>query len=469
MIDQTSQFFAILTNVGAAKQANADALGVAWTISKMGVGDANGADPVPDPAQTQLINEQRRAPLNQLRVDDSNSAIIVAEQVIPAEVGGWWIREIGLYDADDDLVAIANCAPSFKPLIAQGSGRTQIVRINLLVSNASNIELKIDPSVVLASRDYVDRIRLGILGELATRIINVNTSKTLTTKEMGLVLIDASAADLVVQLPYANSKLGTRDVVVRRTDNQGTRLVIKAAGTDQLKFHTHLNPNGYPFLVLMGAGDWWHLRSDAKGSWWPIGRYDSTPLGRPVMETTIEFPPGGYGAPNGPSLLRAEWPWLWDHAQQSGMTVSEISRFGNEGGWTDGDGRLTFRAPEIRGELLRVLDESRGVDGGRIAGSWQDGTWIRTTAQEWSGSDLSDGVFHIGTAFAGADGRMINGGPGGQMPPGARTPSGASGFDPTVTDNTIRGTAAIELNIPVNNWIRFRPRNIAYPARIKMI
>jgi len=157
MIDQTSQFFAILTNIGAAKQANADALGVPWKISKMGVGDANGTDPVPDPAQTRLINERRRAPLNQLRVDDANSAIIIGEQVIPAEVGGWWIREIGLYDADDDLIAIANCAPSFKPLLSQGSGRTQVVRVNLLVSNASNVELKIDPSVVLATRDYVDR------------------------------------------------------------------------------------------------------------------------------------------------------------------------------------------------------------------------------------------------------------------------------------------------------------------------
>ncbi|WP_163034401.1 phage tail protein, partial [Pseudomonas viridiflava] len=98
--------------------------------------------------QKQLINERRRAPLNQLKVDPANNAIIIAEQVIPAEVGGFWIREIGLYDADGDLVAVANCAPSFKPLLAQGSGRTQVVRINLLVSNTINVELRIDPSVV---------------------------------------------------------------------------------------------------------------------------------------------------------------------------------------------------------------------------------------------------------------------------------------------------------------------------------
>ncbi|WP_443701224.1 phage tail protein, partial [Pseudomonas sp.] len=156
MINQNSQFFAILTNVGVAKQVNADALGVPWKIAQMGVGDANDTDPIPSATQTKLINERRRAPLNQLKVDPANSAVIIAEQVIPAEVGGFWIREIALYDTDGDMVAVANCAPSFKPLLTQGSGRTQVVRLNMQVSNSSNVELKIDPSVVLATRDYVD-------------------------------------------------------------------------------------------------------------------------------------------------------------------------------------------------------------------------------------------------------------------------------------------------------------------------
>ncbi|WP_259699401.1 phage tail-collar fiber domain-containing protein [Pseudomonas brassicacearum] len=157
MIDQTSQFFAILTNVGAAKQANADALGVPWKLTEMGVGDANGTDPVPSAAQTSLINEWRRRPLNQLFIDPVNPAVIVAEQVIPADEGGFWIREIGLYDADGDLVAVANCPPSFKPIMSQGSGRTQVVRMNFIVSSTGNITLKIDPSVVLATREFVER------------------------------------------------------------------------------------------------------------------------------------------------------------------------------------------------------------------------------------------------------------------------------------------------------------------------
>ncbi|WP_289329472.1 phage tail protein [Pseudomonas sp. 'CRE Jenny 4'] len=156
MIDQNSQFQAILTAVGEAKQANADALGIPWTFAQMAVGDANGTDPLPDRQQTKLINERRRAPLNQLKADPKNPGIIIAEQVIPENIGGFWIREIGLYDPDGDLVAVANCAPTFKPLLTQGSGRTQVIRMSLIVSSLANIVLKVDPSVVLATRQYVD-------------------------------------------------------------------------------------------------------------------------------------------------------------------------------------------------------------------------------------------------------------------------------------------------------------------------
>lgn len=163
MIDANSQFFAILTSVGMAKQANADALGIPWKITEMGLGDANNTDPIPSASQTTLINEWRRRPLNQLKIDPVNPAVLIAEQIIPADEGGRWIREIGLYDADGDLVAVANCAPSFKPILSQGSGRTQIVRMNFIVTSTGNITLKIDPSIVLASRAYVDAAILEVL------------------------------------------------------------------------------------------------------------------------------------------------------------------------------------------------------------------------------------------------------------------------------------------------------------------
>lgn len=192
MIDQNSQFQAILTAIGEAKQANADALGVPWTFAQMGVGDANGTDPFPDRLQTKLINEWRRAPLNQLKPDPKNAGIIIAEQVIPENVGGFWIREIGLYDTDGDLVAVANCAPTFKPLLTQGSGRTQIIRMNLIVSSLANIVLKIDPSVVLATRDYVDRS----IGDVLPADKTPGTYHRVTINARGIVLSGSNPTTL---------------------------------------------------------------------------------------------------------------------------------------------------------------------------------------------------------------------------------------------------------------------------------
>ncbi|MFV0662769.1 phage tail protein [Denitromonas sp.] len=150
-----SLFFATLTNVGAAKRANAEALGEVVQITHMAVGDGNGAATVPSMAQTALVNEKRRAPLNTLDVDPLNAAQIIAEQVIPENVGGWWIREIGLFDADGDLVAVANCPDTYKPLLAEGSGRTQVIRMVLLWGASATVQLKIDPAVVLATREFV--------------------------------------------------------------------------------------------------------------------------------------------------------------------------------------------------------------------------------------------------------------------------------------------------------------------------
>ena len=208
MIDANSKFFAILTDVGAARLANANVLGVPWNITEMGLGDANETDPQPNAKQTKLINEWRRRPLNQLRIDPVNPAVIIAEQVIPADEGGRWIREVGLYDADGDLVAVANCAPSFKPVLSQGSGRTQVVRMNLIVSSTAQISLKIDPSVVLATREYVDSRILEELSKLDIKQ-SVRAATTANIALVGLQVVDGvslNAGDRVLVKNQAAAK-----------------------------------------------------------------------------------------------------------------------------------------------------------------------------------------------------------------------------------------------------------------------
>ncbi|EOW5816360.1 MULTISPECIES: phage tail protein [Escherichia] len=152
----STKFYTLLTDIGAAKLASAAALGVPLKITHMAVGDGGGVLPTPDSKQTALVNEKRRAALNMLYIDPQNSSQIIAEQVIPENEGGWWIREVGLFDESGALIAVGNCPESYKPQLAEGSGRTQTVRMVLITSSTDNITLKIDPAVVLATRKYVD-------------------------------------------------------------------------------------------------------------------------------------------------------------------------------------------------------------------------------------------------------------------------------------------------------------------------
>lgn len=157
MITQDSRFSAVLTTVGERKQAAAIAANLPWVWTHMGVGDAHGADPLPDPGQKALINERYRAALNQVAVTVTRSQVVYAELIIPATAGGWWIRETGLYDSDGDLIAVANCPASYKPVISQGAGKTQVVRMNLAVAGDAQVTLMIDDTPVIATHQYVSQ------------------------------------------------------------------------------------------------------------------------------------------------------------------------------------------------------------------------------------------------------------------------------------------------------------------------
>lgn len=152
----SATYFTLLTTTGESVLATATAQGSTLHLTQMAVGDGNGNLPTPETSQTRLVNERRRAPLNTLSIDPNNPNQIIAEQVLPEDVGGWWIREIGLYDEHNRLIAVGNCPPTYKPQLSEGSGRTQIIRMVLIVSSIASVELKIDPAVVLATRQYVD-------------------------------------------------------------------------------------------------------------------------------------------------------------------------------------------------------------------------------------------------------------------------------------------------------------------------
>ncbi|WP_272675068.1 MULTISPECIES: phage tail protein [unclassified Providencia] len=179
------KYFALLTTYGEKVLAEATALGTKIELTHMAVGDGGGTLPAPDTKQTKLINEKRRAAINTLFIDSVNTNQVIAEQVIPENEGGWWIREIGLFDKSGLLVAVANCPETYKPMLAEGSGRTQTIRMILIVSHTEAVTLKVDPAIVLATRGYVDdSVKTAIEAHVKSR-----NHPDATTSAKGFVLL----------------------------------------------------------------------------------------------------------------------------------------------------------------------------------------------------------------------------------------------------------------------------------------
>lgn len=408
MVDQNSQFYAILTKVGAAKQANADALGIPWKITHMAVGDASPAGldnpplPMPDASWTSLLNEWRRAPLNQLKVDEKDSAVIVAEQVIPAEIGGRWIREVGLYDADGDLVAVANCAPTYKPLLNQGSGRTQVVRMNLVVSSASNVQLKIDPGVVLATREFVTEelakrdfkhsvlaattaaITLsglqtmdGVALQSGARVLVKNQA---AAKDNGLYLVASGAW---TRCPDADSSAkvtpGLLVLVERGTANgdsawQLTTNAPITLGVTALAFEMAFGRSG------VAAGTYRSVKVDAYGrvvaatnpttlsGYGITDSYTKAQIEEMIAEASAI--PVGFMAALPVNKIPPGWLEV-DGSTKSIAAYPDLAAFlgGAFNNGTEATGY--FRLPESRGAVLRGWDHGRSVDVARQLGTEQ--------------------------------------------------------------------------------------------------
>ncbi|MEA5208527.1 phage tail-collar fiber domain-containing protein [Enterobacter mori] len=153
----TVKYKTVITKAGAIKLAAATLPdGKKVNLTAMAVGDGGGTLPVPDPNQAKLVKEVWRHALNKISQDKKNKNYVVAELLIPPETGGFWMRELGLYDDTGTLIAVGNMAESYKPALAEGSGRAQTVRMVIMVSDIESVELTIDSSTVIATQDYVD-------------------------------------------------------------------------------------------------------------------------------------------------------------------------------------------------------------------------------------------------------------------------------------------------------------------------
>ncbi|HAX4940002.1 TPA: phage tail protein [Escherichia coli] len=365
----TVKYYAILTNQGAARLANATMLGSKLNLTQMAVGDANGVLPTPDPAQTKLINQKRIAPLNLLSVDPNNQSQIIAEQIIPENEGGFWIREIGLYDDEGVLIAVANCPETYKPQLQEGSGRTQTIRMILVVTNTEAITLKIDPSVVLATRKYVDdevlELRLYVDDQMRKHIAaqdphtqyaqkhnptftgepkaptpaaGNNTTRIATT-----AFVQAAITALINGAPATLDTLKEIAAAINNDPKFSTTINNALSGKQPLdETLTHLSGKDVAgLLAYLGLGE---------GS--------ALPVGVPVPWPSVT-PPTGWLKCNGAAFSAEEYP--------------ELAKV-----------YPTNKLPDLRGEFIRGWDDGRGIDSGRTLLSAQDGS-IEAHGHDYNG------------------------------------------------------------------------------------
>ncbi|MHC9102337.1 phage tail-collar fiber domain-containing protein [Escherichia coli] len=346
----TVKYYAILTNQGAARLANATMLGSKLNLTQMAVGDANGVLPTPDPAQTKLINQKRIAPLNILSVDPNNQSQIIAEQIIPENEGGFWIREIGLYDDEGVLIAVANCPETYKPQLQEGSGRTQTIRMILVVTNTEAITLKIDPSVVLATRKYVDdevlELRLYVDDQMRNHIAAQDPhtqyaqkhNPTFTGEPKAPTPAAGNNTTRIATTAFVQAAITA--LINGAPDTLDTLKEIAAAINNDPKFSATINnalsgkqPLDETLTHLSGK--------DVAGllAYLGLGEGSALPVGVPVPWPSAT-PPTGWLKCNGAAFSAEEYP--------------ELAK-----------AYPTNKLPDLRGEFIRGWDDGRGMDTGR--------------------------------------------------------------------------------------------------------
>ncbi|HHB1475002.1 TPA: phage tail protein [Yersinia enterocolitica] len=452
----TPKYFALLTHIGAAKLANATALGTRLEITHMAVGDGGGTLPTPNPAQIQLVNEQRCAALNALTIDPSNPRQIIAEQIIPETEGGWWIREIGLLNKAGELIAIANCPESYKPQMQEGSGRIQTIRVILAVSNTTVVTLKTDPAVVLATRQYADQL-------ISTTVTSISNHIRTLNPHPQYLLASHNLFDLGnIKAARANLQLGsaaTRNVGNAQDElmqvgafGWGGPCIMASAGINALTKTGMYCVNQYAPNKPEGFGDATiqHIQNDpltahqfifstnntstaarvsyrlrSYGQWreWidiVTSRSQAlTPIGIPLPYPGTT-PPAGYLKCNGASFYAHHYPALAtlypDH-----------------------------KLPDLRGEFIRGFDDGRGIDTNRTL----------LSAQTDALQNITGGINGVSESMGSAPESHFSGAFG-------KSPAIGNDNTPHHTDITHCGSFDFDASRVVRTAAETRPRNISF-------
>ncbi|CTV67534.1 variable tail fiber protein [Escherichia coli] len=510
----STKFYTLLTDIGAAKLASAAALGVPLKITHMAVGDGGGTLPTPDAKQTALVNEKRRAALNMLYIDPQNSSQIIAEQVIPENEGGWWIREVGLFDESGALIAVGNCPESYKPQLAEGSGRTQTVRMVLITSSTDNITLKIDPAVVLATRKYVDdkvlELKVYVDDQMAkhlaapdphsqyapkesptftgtpkapTPAAGNNTTQVATT-----AFVQAALTALINGAPATLDTLKEIAAAINNDPNFSTTinnaLALKAplsspalTGTPtaptaaQSVNNTQIATTAFvksAIAAMVGSApaalDTLNELASALGN---DPNFATTMLnalaGKQPLDNTLTNLSGkdvagllAYLGLGEGSALPVGVPVPWPSATPpTGWLKCNGAAFSAEEYPELAKAYPTNKLPDLRGEFIRGWDDSRGIDTGRALLNWQPHTILDHAhyMELWTGDGLAAGSAREGVN----PGILATYGDGGIVKtdePGLKVPSSLR----AISSRSVKRYGEISENVGTET----RPRNIAF-------
>lgn len=400
----------IHTAYGLQRMAQAEASGVPINLTAMAVGDGNGNPTTPSEAQTQLVREiagTRHAP-NRVYQDPANPLLFTAELIVPASLGGFVIREIGVFDETGALFAVANVPNTYKPTDSEGAYADTVIRMQFLVSNASVVTLMVDPNVAVATQSWITNtitlpylLKGGTTGQYLAKKSNsdgdvewvdpttasvvvstVDEVQTLAAAQTAITLATCTTIGLAVYVEGV--RLLPTEWTPHATDT--TKLTLAQSYPDGTKIYFVQNdPAAFiptPLIQSQNLADV-PDKSAARGN-----------LGVDSKANTDTHAPAGFVG----HFARSTAPAGWLKANGAAVSRTAYAALFAEIGTTygAGDGFNTFNLPDLRGEFIRGWDDGRGVDAGRAFGSYQADALQNITG----GIDLITGGHAAGGAFA---------------------------------------------------------------------
>ena len=412
----TRKFRTLITDIGLAKLAATTAPGgKPVRLTHMAVGDGNGELRQPQKNQTSLYNEVWRQSVNRVFTDPENPNRLIAELVIPPETGGFWVREIGVFDDTGTMIAVGNTAESYKPTREEGSGRAQIFRAVITVTSDAVVELVMDTTTILPTTDYIDE-------KIAEHARSRNHPDA-TLTEKGFTQLSSDT----------NSNSETLAATPRAVKAAYDLAASKAAAA-----HTHRWAQITDAPVFSSVARVIMGKQSIKDilDYFGLGEGSTLPVGVPVPWPSSR-PPEGWLQCNGAAFTRTKYPKL-------AVAYPDL------------------RLPDLRGEFIRGWDDLRMIDRGRLLLSTQEATYICTAIQAYhgvaGGADIQAGI-----SFASHDNDIIN-----ITPDQPRTGNGIL-YGTKPVDRWAIARAGKLVSNEKDRWIAIRPRNIAFNYIVRAV